>query len=224
MTAGLPVTGLPADWRGRLRMVPERAADDQPDWSRPPKAGGRHSAVLMLFSDGHGVDRPDVLLTERSRTLRSHPGQVSFPGGGLDPTDDGPSGAALREAQEEAGIDPAGVDILGLLPPLFLPPSGYIVTPVLAWWRATSAIGPIDVREVASVVRAPLAELVDPDNRFSWRHPSGYVGPGFQVQGLFVWGFTAGLLSRVLAHAGLERPWDERRIEELPADVLALLS
>jgi len=176
----------------------------------------------MLFSDG--PDGPDVLLTERSRSLRSHPGQVSFPGGGLDPTDDGPSAAALREAQEETGVDPAGVDILGLLPPMFLAPSGYIVTPVLAWWRATSPVGPVDLQEVASVVRAPLAELVDPANRFSLRHPSGYVGPGFRVQGLYVWGFTAGLLARVLAHAGLERPWDEHRTEELPADVLTLLS
>ena len=214
--------GLPADWRGRLRMVPERAASDQPEWSRPPESGGRHGAVLMLFSDG--PDGPDVLLTERSRSLRSHPGQVSFPGGGLDPTDDGPSAAALREAQEETGVDPAGVDILGLLPPMFLAPSGYIVTPVLAWWRATSPVGPVDLQEVASVVRAPLAELVDPANRFSLRHPSGYVGPGFRVQGLYVWGFTAGLLARVLAHAGLERPWDEHQTEELPADVVTLLS
>ena len=214
--------GLPADCRGRLGMVPERAASDQPEWSRPPESGGRHGAVLMLFSDG--PDGPDVLLTERSRSLRSHPGQVSFPGGGLDPTDDGPSAAALREAQEETGVDPAGVDILGLLPPMFLAPSGYIVTPVLAWWRATSPVGPVDLQEVASVVRAPLAELVDPANRFSLRHPSGYVGPGFRVQGLYVWGFTAGLLARVLAHAGLERPWDEHRTEELPADVLTLLS
>jgi len=217
------VTALQTDWRERLRTVPERAVDDQPAWSRPPESGGRHSAVLMLFSDGHGGGGPDVLLTERSHTMRSHPGQVSFPGGGLDPGDDGPAGAALREAHEETGVDPAGVDVIGLLPPMFLPPSGYIVTPVLAWWGAASAIGPVDVQEVASVVRAPLGELVDPANRFSIRHPSGYVGPGFRVQGLYVWGFTAGLLSRVLALAGLERPWPATPTEELPSDVLALL-
>ena len=221
MTTGMPRTALGADWRERLRTVPERAVDDQPAWALPPESGGRHSAVLMLFSDGAGGD---VLLTERSHTMRSHPGQVSFPGGGVDPGDDGPAGAALREAQEETGLDPAGIDVLGLLPPMFLAPSGYIVTPVLAWWRATSPIGPVDVGEVASVVRVPLAELVEPANRFSLRHPSGYVGPGFRVQGLYVWGFTAGLLSRVLAHAGLERAWDQSPTEELPADVLAMLS
>ena len=98
---------------------------------------------------------------------------------------------------------------------LFLPPSGFVVTPVLAWWTRPSPVGPVDPREVARVVRAPLEELVDPANRFSVQHPSGYTGPGFAVGGLFVWGFTAGLLASVLAEAGLERPWDPTRFEPL---------
>ena len=66
------------------------------------------------------------------------------------------------------------------------------------------------------MARVPLGELLDPANRFTVRHPSGYAGPGFSAGGLFVWGFTAGLLARVLTEAGLERAWDTRRFEPLP--------
>ena len=80
----------------------------------------RRSAVLVLF--GEGALGPDVLLIERSAHLRSHAGQPAFPGGGIDDDDDGPVGAALREAQEETGLDPAGVDVLAVLPDLWVPP------------------------------------------------------------------------------------------------------
>ena len=209
--------------RAQLARVPGLAVGDQPGWSRSAATGARQSAVLLLFSDGQDGSGPDVLLTERARTLRSHAGQVSFPGGGIDPGDDGPVGAALREAREETGVDPAGVDVLGVLPAMFLPPSHYVVTPVLAWWSVPSSVGPVDSAEVASVVRAPLAELADPANRVQARHPSGLVGPAFRVQGLYVWGFTAGLLARVLHLAGIELPWDASPTEDLPDDVMSLL-
>lgn len=219
------MSNLPIDWMERIASVPGRAR--AADLSRfvPPDDGGRPSAVLILFSAGddavgHG---PDVLLTERAATMRSHPGQVSFPGGALEPDDGGPVAAALREAQEETGLDPSGVDVLGQLPSLFLPPSGFVVTPVLAWWRTPSGVTVVDEAEVARVVRAPLDEVLEPANRFVSRHPSGFLGPAFRVQGLYVWGFTAGLLSRLLALAGLERPWDKSREEDLPAEILALL-
>jgi 8-oxo-dGTP pyrophosphatase MutT (NUDIX family) len=216
---------LPPDWLERIAGVPGRARAEELSRFVPPDDGGRPSAVLMLFSEGD--DRqgqgPDVLLTERAATMRSHPGQVSFPGGALEPDDEGPVGAALREAVEETGLEPTGVDVLGQLPSLFLPPSGYVVTPVLARWREPSAVAAVDEAEVARVVRAPLAEMLDPANRFVSRHPSGYLGPAFRVQGLYVWGFTAGLLSRLLALAGLEEPWDRSREEDLPAEILALL-
>jgi len=91
------------------------------------------------------------------------------------------------------------------------------VTPVLGWWRVPSPVGVVDPGEVESVVRVPLDELLDPTNRCSVRHPSGFVGPGFAVRGMLVWGFTAGLLSRLLALAGLERPWDETVMRDLDA-------
>ena len=89
----------------------------------PPPADGRRAAVLVLFGEdaAHG---PDVLLMERASTLRDHPGQVAFPGGGADPTDADPVHTALREAEEETGLLPSGVQPLALLPNLFIPPSG----------------------------------------------------------------------------------------------------
>jgi 8-oxo-dGTP pyrophosphatase MutT (NUDIX family) len=217
-----PAESLPHDWLERLARVPQVARPQDLSRFPVPESGGRPSAVLLLF----GADEesgPDVLLTQRSDTMRKHPGQVSFPGGAQDPTDSGPVAAALREAHEETGLDPSGVDVLGELPQLYLPPTGFVVTPVLAWWREPSPVKAVDPAEVAAVVRAPLEELLDPAHRATVRHPSGYVGPTFEVRGLFVWGFTAGLLSRVLALAGLERPWDRSRRVPLPDRVRALL-
>jgi len=183
-------------------------------------AGLRRSAVLVLFGEGpHG---PDVLLIERSAHLRSHAGQPAFPGGGIDPDDDGPVGAALREAQEETGLDPSGVEVLATLPDLWVPPSGNLVTPVLAWWREPSEVVPADRREVAAVARVPIAELAEPANRLTISHPSGRIGPAFEVADMLVWGFTAAVLDRLLALAGWERPWDRDRVAELPAETLRL--
>ena len=102
------------------------------------------------------------MLTERAHTLRSHPGQVSFPGGRLDPDDDGSVAAALREAEEEVGLDPAGVEVLATFPDVFLAPSQHAVTPVLAWWPAPVPVGVVDRGEVERVLRVPVADLLDP--------------------------------------------------------------
>jgi 8-oxo-dGTP pyrophosphatase MutT (NUDIX family) len=189
----------------------------------PPAEGGRPAAVLLLFwrDPTAGVS---VLLIERSDGLRSHAGQPAFPGGALDPGDAGPAAAALREAVEETGVDPAGVEVFAVLPDLFIPHSGFVVAPVLAWWREPSPVSAMDPGEVAAVHCVPVADLVDPANRLMVRHPpTGRIMPGFRVAGMLVWGFTAGVLDRLLALAGWERPWPRDRVEDLPAEVLALL-
>ena len=91
----------------------------------------------MLFGE-RSQRGPDLLLTERAHDMRSHPGQVSFPGGSID-AGETPVQAALREAEEETGLDPAGVEVFGELPELWLPPSNFAVTPVLGWWRHPDA-------------------------------------------------------------------------------------
>ena len=196
------------------------AAADLPLRHRMPQASAsaRRSAVLILF--GEGVDGPDVLLIEKSAHLRSHAGQPAFPGGGVDPDDDFPVGTALREAQEEAGIDPEGVRVLATLQELYLPPSDRLVVPVVAWWDDPRDVSVGDPQEVARVARVPLADLVDPANRFRLRHPLGYVGPAFAVADMLVWGFTAGLLEAILDAAGLAQPWDERDVRPIPESML----
>ena len=214
MTA--PGAGVPRPtWMNDL----VRSLEDVPGefFSRflPPEEGGRQSAVLILF--GPSADGgEDVVLTERSHDMRSHAGQVSFPGGSLDPDDAGPVSAALREAREEVGLDPSGVDVVAELPALYLPPSDFVVTPVLAWWADPHQLDVVDEREVARVVRAPLAELTDPARRFTVTHPSGFIGPAFDIDGLLVWGFTAGVLAKVLELAGLEQEWDRTLRRPLP--------
>lgn len=211
------------DAPGWLQPLVEAASEVPPEeLSRflPPADGARQSAVLILF--GEGPAGPDLLLIERASTLRSHAGQPAFPGGGADPGDAGPVDTALREAVEEVGLDPAGVEVLVTLPGLYLPPSGYVVVPVLAWWRSPSPVWPADQDEVAAVHRVPVAVLADPANRFRVGHPSGWLGPAFDVSGMLVWGFTAGLVDRLLALGGWEQPWNADRTEPLPAEVVEL--
>ena len=162
--------------------------------------------MLILLADGPAG--PEVLLIQRAEQLRKHAGQPAFPGGAADPEDGGPEDTALREAAEEVGLDRAGVRVVALLPELYVAPSGFAVTPVLAWWHAPHPVGVVDPAEVARVERVPVAELVDPANRCRVRHPSGYVGPAFTVRGMIVWGFTGAVLDRLLELAGWARPWD----------------
>lgn len=180
-----------------------------------PAAGSREAAVLVLI--GESQAGPDVLLTERASTMRRHSGQVSFPGGSTDPDDDGSIGTALREAEEEVGLDPEAVHPLSVMPDLYIPRSGFAVVPVLAWADRDYHVHAREPQEVARVERVPISELVDPANRFTVTHPSGYSGPGFEVDGLFVWGFTGGVLDRLLDLGKFAPAWDptvERRLPE----------
>ena len=205
------------------------------DWSVDPSrmlldyARARRAAVLVLFgvldalparstaATGAGpVARDlDVLLQRRAATMGHHPGQISFPGGGVDASDSDPGATALREAVEETGLDPAGVEILGMLPELPLPVSNNLVTPVTAWWTRSSRVAAVDHRESVDVFRVPVADLLDPANRASvaheWRGRTVHT-PAFTLDGTLVWGFTAIVLSRMFDELDWAVPWDLDRL------------
>ncbi|WP_240937964.1 CoA pyrophosphatase [Nocardioides sp. JQ2195] len=187
----------------------------------PPEGSDpRRGAVLMLFGDG--PEGHELLLTERSHTMRSHPGQVSFPGGGIDPGET-PHDAALREAWEETGLDPDGVEIFAELPELWLPPSNYAVTPVLGWWAEPSPVTNHSIEEVHAIHRVLISDLVEPTHRISVRHPSGWLGPGFLIgddRDVILWGFTAGIIARLFDHVGWSSEWDTGVVHDLPTYML----
>jgi len=193
-----------ADAAGKMEIDPR---------VQPPASGGRASAVLILFAAGRSG--PDLLLIQRSQGLRLHAGQPAFPGGAIDTADEGPVAAALREAAEEVGVDPSGVDIVGTLPELFISRTGFRVVPVLAWWRRPGAVAPVDAAEVAAVELVSVSELADPAARLMVRGPGGFISPAFRVRGMLIWGFTAVLVDRLLALGGWARPWDTAKVMDL---------
>ncbi len=172
----------------RLRLSGLAPARQSP-WGGADAGPGR-SAVLVPIVLGTS---PSVLLTRRSALLRHHPGQVSFPGGRADPEDADAVATALREAQEEVGIDPHLVEVLGRLPPQRTHAGEFTIVPVVALlsphatWRASE-------REVAAIFGLPLAVLTDPAaprlieigpraGAWSWPHPEEDI-----------WGATAAIL------------------------------
>ena len=213
--AAAPLPELPT-WLQPLAELARSVEAEQlaPRFPHPP-ADARPAAVLICFADGeHG---PELLLTERAPTLRNHAGQISFPGGACDPDDADAVATALREAHEEVGLDPAQVTVFGTLPTLWLPPSNFAVTPVLGYWTAPRRLAPVSVDEVGHVIHHPIRLLVDPDNRFSVEHPSGWRGPAFEIgTEVPLWGFTAGIISRLFERLGWSGPWDESLTRPLP--------
>ena len=207
--------GLPEWFDPLLARVAECRTEDFTTLRAPVGGAGRASAVLVLLAE-ETPGEPDLLILQRAATMRNHAGQPAFPGGATDPEDADAAATALREASEEVGLDPSTAEVLALLPDLWIPVSGFVVTPVLAWWRKPHPVHPLQVSEVAHVARLPIGELTDPENRIRVRHPSGWVGPAFQIRGLLVWGFTAGVISTLLDMAGWSRPWEPGRIVELP--------
>jgi 8-oxo-dGTP pyrophosphatase MutT (NUDIX family) len=205
-------------WFGEIeRALTTITVDDLTRFKPPADTEVRRGAVLMLF--GEGPDGADLLLTERNHRMRSHPGQVSFPGGSLDPGESAEQ-AALREAEEETGLDPVGVEVVGRLPELYLPPSNFAVTPIVAWWRTPSPVSAMSPDEVHEVYRVPLRELVDPDLRITVRSPRGdWTTPGFLIgpdKDVILWGFTGGIIARLMEHVGWIEDLPDAPVQALP--------
>ena len=228
-----------------LAPVVEAAASisvDELTRFKPPEGSDpRRGAVLMVFSDRgasmsldqqESIDtlvgpddlahRGELLLTERAHQMRSHPGQVSFPGGSLD-AGETPREAALREAHEEIGLEPSQVEVFGELPELWLPPSNFAVTPILGYWRDPGEVRIASPEEVHEIHHVAIAELLDPEHRINVRHPNGWVGPGFLIgpgKDVILWGFTAGIIARLFGYLGWAEDWDRARVRDLPDHML----
>jgi len=159
------------------------------------------AAVLVPVVD---LPQPMVILTLRPETMRKHPGQVSFPGGRIDPDDDGPIAAALREAEEEIGLPPAMVEVIGIAD-RYQTVTGFEVTPVVGIVPPGLKLSP-HPGEVAAVFEAPLDYLLDPAHQIVrtavWR---GRERSYYEIEweGRRIWGATAAMIVNLSRRLGV---------------------
>lgn len=178
-----------------------RDAAGQPFRPSAPPAGmtARIGAVLLLLYP----QRQDLCLplTIRSELLPNHRGEISLPGGRTDPEDTGPVATALRECDEEIGVPPASLEVWGTLPSIYIMPSNFQITPVVAFSPSVPTLQ-INPSEVSSVITLTLRELIDPATvaveRWTLRGTELDV-PFYAVAGQKVWGATALILSEFAA-------------------------
>lgn len=186
------------------------------------RGGDDQAAVLILFAgDPRATQLPEdarVLITHRTPHMRSHSGQMAFPGGHIDAADGGPVNAALREAEEETGLDPDRVIPLALLDAATTGGSNRRVRPVVAFTPEPGNVYPASEEETDAVFFVPVRALVDPANR-AMLGIKEWAGPAFWAGEYLVWGFTGVLLAVVLDLGGWVRPWDEK-----PGDLRAALA
>lgn len=197
----------------RLRAELRSGVEAPQGWTGREPRGVHSAAVLVLMTQ---EPDPRITFIQRALTLRKHAGQVAFPGGGLEAIDSGPTAAALREANEEVGLDPSRVTVLGRLPVSWIPVSGFDVTPIIGTWPGDRELGVVDPGEVASVFQVPVSRLVDPEVRVTARLPGGYRGPAWRLGDLFLWGFTGHLVDLLLNLAGWAEEWNSNRAVDVP--------
>jgi 8-oxo-dGTP pyrophosphatase MutT (NUDIX family) len=184
----------------------------------PADPTGVPASVLFALAPVDGADDLELVLVQRPDHLRQHAGQVGLPGGAVDPGDADGVAAALREAHEEVGLDPAEVRVLGSLDRTYLPVSDFDVLPVVGLWDGLAPLVP-NPGEVAAILRPTLRQLADPanhetlpfsriigDEALRARGIPDLSSPVFWVDGTLVWGFTAGLLVGLLRALGLPAP------------------
>ena len=174
---------------------PQRGAPEQ--WDEAQQ-NARRAAVLVLLYPFE--ETTALVLTQRHADLRDHSGQIAFPGGSID-GDETPVQAALREGWEEVGVDPAAPDVLGTLTDLYIPPSDFTVTPVVAAIGDRPVFRP-QVEEVDTIIEVPLPALLDAGSRASavWMFGDREIDiPYFAFEGFEIWGATAMMLAELVA-------------------------
>jgi 8-oxo-dGTP pyrophosphatase MutT (NUDIX family) len=208
-----PWTALPADERRlTLAQVRARCADLPVPPPLPDDLPSRAAAVLVPVYEEYG--EAHVVLTKRPDTMPNHPGQVSFPGGKVDPAlDTSPQDAALREAQEEIDLDPAVVQVVGALHPLSTVRAQFSIEPFVGLIDGVPALRPDD-HEVAALLTVPISELladeVYREEVWPWDGEGSMRSMHFyDLVGETVWGATARILTGFLAHVtGSDGPGD----------------
>lgn len=183
-------------WSAQMKMTPPgRESHRQPERTGSPRLG---SVLVLLFpSDG----QLQLVLTRRRDDLKNHGGQMSFPGGRKEPGETLVM-AALRETEEEIGISPRSVEVIGELTPLYIPPSDFEVHPFVAWHSNGSRphFSP-NPAEVAEIVEVPLQHLLDPASRLEqpWHYRGNVINVPYYVVGDHkVWGATAMMISELV--------------------------
>ena len=179
--------------RGDLDLNPET-------WQRAGVKATKPAAVLVPIIDR---SEPTVLLTQRTAELTSHAGQVAFPGGKIDPTDESPVAAALREAKEETGLAPSVIEPIGYLD-LYLTFSGFRILPTVARVKPEFTLV-LNPREVTETFEVPLAFLMAPGNhQRKTRDWNGFERDYYAIpfENRYIWGITAGILRNLY-----ERVW-----------------
>jgi 8-oxo-dGTP pyrophosphatase MutT (NUDIX family) len=176
---------LIAGARGDLDLNPET-------WRRAGVTATKPAAVLVPVIDR---TEPTVLLTQRTAELKSHAGQVAFPGGKIDPGDESPVAAALREAKEETGLAPTLIEPIGYLD-LYLTFSGFRILPTVARVKPEFTLV-LNPREVTETFEVPLAFLMAPHNhQRKTRDWNGLARDYYEIpfENHYIWGITAGIL------------------------------
>jgi 8-oxo-dGTP pyrophosphatase MutT (NUDIX family) len=183
----------------RARLEPVELANELVDALEGHRPLARKAAVLIgLFEQEEELY---LVFIRRATTLRSHSGEIAFPGGSVDLTDASPVETALREAQEEIGLDPSRVEVLGILPPVFTVVSNFLITPVIAYLPQGPGTLQLQASEVDEVLLLPLYNLADP----TIHHTEEWTRGGmarivyFYDYGPYrIWGATARMLNALL--------------------------
>ncbi len=189
-----PLPGLSA----QMNMAPQ----PRPGTERilDPSLNCRRAGVLVLFYPAGAENDLNLVLTRRTDSLESHKGQISLPGGSMEPGEDAVA-TAKREAREELGVEPRSLEILGQLSPLYIPPSDFCIYPVVAYTSQPLSFAPNE-HEVAEVLQVPVHLLRHPATRCeeTWELRGAPVRVPFYAVGSHkVWGATAMVLCELLS-------------------------